>query len=110
MKHTKGKVEISSNENHSSITISNKNTIICVLLGCPDEIEIQANAEIIADAFNTTNECGLTPCELFKHNRELLNCLIMADRILQMNNKDYKNSESEKEIKQAIKNSTNDRN
>ena len=37
--------------------------------------EAKANAELIADAFNTTNESGLTPSQLYKQNQELLDAL-----------------------------------
>ena len=37
--------------------------------------EAKANAELIADAFNTTNESGLTPSLLYKQNQELLDAL-----------------------------------
>ena len=36
---------------------------------------VKANAELIADAFNTTNESGLTPSQLYKQNQELLYAL-----------------------------------
>ena len=33
------------------------------------------NANLIADTFNTTNECGMLPSELLESNRELLEAL-----------------------------------
>lgn len=35
--------------------------------------EAEANAELIADAFNTSNKTGLLPSELLKQRDELLN-------------------------------------
>lgn len=38
--------------------------------------EREANAELIAEAFNITNELGLTPSQLYKQNQELLKALL----------------------------------
>lgn len=73
MEHTKGKVEIRYNmilsKGKNNFTIASVGTI-----GIP-KIESDANLSLIADAFNTTNESGLTPSELYKQNQELLHVL-----------------------------------
>jgi hypothetical protein len=61
MKHTKGKVEI--NKNEQSIYVEANITICEVSQKCSKE-EVEANAELIAEAFNVTNESGLTPRQL----------------------------------------------
>jgi hypothetical protein len=38
-------------------------------------LECEANAELIQEAFNTVNECGLTPSELLKQRNELIEAL-----------------------------------
>lgn len=85
MKHTKGiaKIDLISKEGEdfkASIIVNvgqeyhagelkDKNIIVV------DKIYNKANAELIADAFNTTSESGLTPSELLKQNKELLEAL-----------------------------------
>ena len=93
MEHTKGKVEVIQNntwpftinietENKHILSINMAhystadNTIDDVLKrDFTNNSEVIANAELIADAFNTTNESGLTPSLLYKQNQELLDAL-----------------------------------
>lgn len=44
--------------------------------------EQEANAELIAEAFNVTNECGYTPIELLAQNNDLKHSLEKAREIL----------------------------
>jgi len=73
MEHTKGKVEVRYNmilsKGKNDFTIASVGTI-----GIP-KTESDANLSLIADAFNTTNESGLTPSQLYKQNQELLEAL-----------------------------------
>jgi hypothetical protein len=74
MEHTKGKAESYVR------TVRTENMVICSChtfthLGSCGEDEAEANAIFIADAFNTTNESGLTTSELYKQNQELLQVL-----------------------------------
>ena len=48
--------------------------------------EREANAELIAEAFNITNESGLTPRQLYKQNQELLKCLVGMIREFEYDN------------------------
>ena len=93
MEHTKGKVKVIQNnkwpftinietENKHILSINMAhystadNTIDDVLKrDFTNNSEVIANAELIADAFNTKNESGLTPSELYKQNQELLDAL-----------------------------------
>ena len=93
MEHTKGKVKVIQNnkwpftidietENKHILSINMAhystadNTIEDVLKrDFTNNSEVIANAELIADAFNTTNESGLKPSELYKQNQELLEAL-----------------------------------
>ena len=94
MEHTKGKVKVIQNnkwpftidietENKHILSINMAhystadNTIEDVLKrDFTNNSEVIANSELIADAFNTTNESGLTPSQLYKQNHELLEALI----------------------------------
>jgi len=70
--------------------------------------DAQANAELIAEAFNVTNESGYTPAELLAQRNELLDALQLAkskiDLLIlpldRMNNKTYQT------IIKAINNAT----
>ena len=74
MEHTKGKVKI-----QNDLRIKNEsNQIICDFYSFSEGIankEAIANAKLTTDAFNTTNESGLTPSQLYKQNQELLDAL-----------------------------------
>ena len=74
MEHTKGKVKI-----QNDLRIKNEsNQIICDFYSFSEGIankEAIANAKLTTDAFNTTNESGLTPSQLYKQNQELLEAL-----------------------------------
>lgn len=48
--------------------------------------ENEANAQLIADAFNVTNETGLTPRELQKSHAELLELLEKVDLDMAIDN------------------------
>lgn len=59
-------------------------TTICYLNNA--EFESVENGQLIADAFNTANECGLLPSELLEKMDELLKLLIkkISDTINQI--------------------------
>ena len=63
MKHTKGKVVI---DKYGSIVTENGSKLLVKGIEIPlgQHEEAEANAELIAEAFNVTNECGLTPRQL----------------------------------------------
>ena len=44
--------------------------------------EMDANAELIADAFNTANKCGLLPSQLLEQRDELVEALNETDKDL----------------------------
>ena len=78
MEHTKGKVKIGDANlpEYAYYGIHGEKYIICDICSDGyDEDEQNANANIIIDAFNTTNESGLTPSQLHKQNQELLYAL-----------------------------------
>ena len=78
MEHTKGKVKIGDANlpEYAYYGIHGEKYIICDICSDGyDEDEQNANANIIIDAFNTTNESGLTPSQLHKQNQELLEAL-----------------------------------
>ena len=79
MEHTKGKVKVAIQNDGAYIYTSKKEKAVCRVYkrfyDCIRCEESEANAELIADAFNTTNESGLTPSELYKQNQELLDAL-----------------------------------
>ena len=78
MEHTKGKVKIGDANlpEYAYYGIHGEKYIICDICSDGyDEDEQNANANIIIDAFNTTNESGLTPSQLYKQNQELLDAL-----------------------------------
>ena len=78
MEHTKGKVKIGDANlpEYAYYGIHGEKYIICDICSDGyDEDEQNANANIIIDAFNTTNESGLTPSQLYKQNQELLETL-----------------------------------
>ena len=98
MKHTKGKVEVKNKMSNGMIDIDdafaivcdtndNKEWDICAVwkdAGYNDEPE--ANANLIAEAFNVTNECGLTPRQLLEQRNELLRCLQFMIKIFEDDN------------------------
>ena len=73
-KHTKGIVKF--NEYGKIITIENQTILTSgvSITGRGNE-EVEANAQLIADAFNVTNETNKTPRELQKSHAELLEAL-----------------------------------
>jgi len=79
MEHTKGKVKIGDANlpKYAYYGIHGEKYIICDICNDGyDEDQQNANANLIIDAFNTTNESGLTPSQLYKQNQELLDFLI----------------------------------
>ena len=48
---------------------------ICEMSDWMSEEERDGNANLIADAFNTANKCGLLPSELLEQNTKLLDSL-----------------------------------
>jgi hypothetical protein len=73
-KHTKGDVKFNE---YGKIVTNKKDTIVVsgVMLTGRGDAEPDANAQLIVDAFNVTNETGLTPRELQKSHAELLEVL-----------------------------------
>lgn len=132
MKHTQGKVEwshrpIANDENEmyaTQVYTSEDGQTICTLSWYPTKKEKsfyegrnvlitrthrEANAELITEAFNTTNECGLTPSQLLKQNRELLEALekLLFKYEFNLTNGQRKNMHLDEEYhnaKQAINN------
>ena len=79
MEHTKGKVIVAKSGDDIYVDYINDNELrprIAQLYVGRGWIEAEANAILITDAFNTTNESGLTPSQLYKQNQELLEFLI----------------------------------
>ena len=68
--------------------------------------EREANAELIAEAFNVTNESGLTPRQLLEQRNELLD--LMKDIYNKwQNSRDFRLIEVSTQIQQAINNAQN---
>jgi hypothetical protein len=82
MEHTKGKATVSDcKEDLDSYEVNLEHSkgidkVCRTTFNLFFQEEAKANAELIADAFNTTNESGLTPSQLHKQNQELLEALI----------------------------------
>lgn len=74
MKHTQGKVYIDSRIATTSIKSEN-GMDICLMVAGVKGLNL-ANAELIVEAFNVTNESGLTPRQLLEQRNELLSALI----------------------------------
>lgn len=68
-----------------------------------DNTEQQANAELIAEAFNVTNECGLTPRQLLNRMNEMLEIL----KDLRDNDYPFINGALWADIDQTISKATN---
>lgn len=66
-KHTLCEIQISENDNHGICTVNANNR---------SASEANANAELICEAFNVTNETGKSPRQLADENKELLEALI----------------------------------
>ena len=84
MEHTKGKVKIGDANlpEYAYYGIHGEKYIICDICSDGyDEDEQNANANIIIDAFNTTNESGLTPSQLYKQNQYLMNIIYKAHHL-----------------------------
>ena len=79
MEHTKGKVIIRRNHTNCEIILDNNSPYyervsICTTGNWIGKAipEMEANAELISEAFNVTNETGKTPRQLADENKELL--------------------------------------
>lgn len=88
MKHTKGKCEFEQTEKVESgldIIIKSGNNIIGWIYRSSemDKDEYLANAELICEAFNVTNETGFTPRQLADQKAELLEQLIKSQKFIQ---------------------------
>lgn len=83
--------------------------IFSIANGKATDEQQEANAELIAEAFNVTNESGLTPRQLLEQRNELLDALKIAkDKIdLLLLPLDRINNKAYQTISQAIKNATN---
>lgn len=78
MKHTQGAVEIRGNQ----IFVKGTNISICTVHVCHNfdiatgkqvqDIEQKANAQLISEAFNVTNETGKNPAQLAQDNKALI--------------------------------------
>ena len=80
MKHTKGKVRLTplAGTQLDCRIKGEKHQIICDCYSFSEGIkedETKANAELIAESFNVTNESGLTPRQLLDQRNELLDAL-----------------------------------
>lgn len=72
---TKGKIKAFNNDFGINVSTIEGIGICAVYSGDGSEGEIdeaEANAELIAEAFNVTNECGFTPAELLAQRNEFL--------------------------------------
>lgn len=69
-KHTQGLAKVAMNG--ESVWLDNTNTLCNLATHLP---EYKANATLIAEAFNVTNECGLTPKQLLEQRNELLEAI-----------------------------------
>lgn len=88
MKHTKGRVEISkdgkeilSSSIHGWCPLDGKNVVAII----PEHWDKAGNANLIAEAFNTFEDTGLSPAQLAaklkeveEQRREMLNFLVTA--------------------------------
>ena len=80
MKHTTGKVTIvndSTQQAFQHALYDYDNAELAVVWGRTEE-QSKANAELIADAFNTTNKTGYTPGQLAEQKAVLLAACQMA--------------------------------
>lgn len=80
-KHTKGEWRVSiiaEGDNPRRVSYSLQETIDTLR---PNETH-DANAKLIADAFNVTNETGMTPRELQENHAELLGALLRVNQAL----------------------------
>ena len=68
-------IRATPNDDISSYEISIGYTQIGCTYNDLEESESEGNALLIANAFNTTNSCGLLPSELLKQRDELLEAL-----------------------------------
>ncbi len=81
MEHTKGKATVSfCKEDLDSFEVNLEHSkgidkVCRTTFNLFYKEEAKANAELIADAFNTTDESGLAPSQLYKQNQELLEAL-----------------------------------
>ena len=81
MEHTKGKATVSfCKEDLDSFEVNLEHSkgidkVCRTTFNLFYKEEAKANAELIADAFNTTDESGLAPSQLYKQNQELLDAL-----------------------------------
>lgn len=71
MKHTKGKVEVNIYAYKSLIEISRPKDGLKIADIPYIDGEAEANASLIAEAFNVTNESGLTPRQLMEKVKSL---------------------------------------
>lgn len=78
-KGTKGNAKITTSNmgRKEAIGIEIGNWTIADVFKDVDELlpEYEANANLICEAFNVVNECGLTPRQLAEQNKELLGIL-----------------------------------
>ena len=105
-KHTKGVVKF--NEYGKIITASNSTLVTSgvMITGRGDE-EPEANAQLIADTFNVTNETNKTPRELQKSHDELLDALEgMRNQFKGKETNGFLERLSISNAEQAIKNAT----
>lgn len=110
-KHTKGLLSLNQ---YGKITKENGHNLVISgvsLTGNEDGSEENANRDILLEAFNVTNETGMTPRELQKSHQELLDAL---NKIKYLHSKHYKFhrigngfiEEADEVIEQAIDNAT----
>ena len=116
MEHTKGKAIIRRNHTNCEIILDNNSPYservsICTTGNWIGKAipEMEANAELICEAFNVANETGKTPRQLTDENKELLEACIKAFDILNTPYKDWQQAEWEEAVqlsRAAIHNAT----
>ena len=70
LKITKAKVSSVMRHSNSTVEVLGDFTPLCTIKNRPEQ---HANAELIADAFNTANACNLLPSELLRQRDMLIN-------------------------------------
>lgn len=78
-KHTQGEMEVEFINVDTTVAVRDKdNHLLCVVnpSGVYGKEEAQSDANLMAEVFNVTNECGLTPRQLLEQNKEMLEALI----------------------------------
>lgn len=90
-----------SNSHRKIVSIGNGTVAACY---GKNDIEMEANAKLIAEAGTVASECGLTPRQLLEQLDELLEGLLKAQDILNsLASNSYKDSLDKTQIDNVIK-------